>query len=431
MLSAPRGTFDILPDEQKYWQYLEKTFEKIAFSFGFLKIETPIFEYRDVFEKGVGATTDIIEKQMYLLKRLGEDEEKEAEQVLRPEMTAAMVRAYIEHGMQTWPQPVKLSATGPVFRYERPQKGRFRQHHQFDLEMFGTTSSFSDAFLLGVVRTIYQELGLSDVIFELNSIGCRNCRGKMKKVLIEYYRPYQNLICPVCQNRFLKNPLRLLDCKEEKCQRIIANAPALIDYLCADCKEHFKSLLEYLEDLEIPYDFNPRLVRGLDYYTRTIFEVIPADRGPSLGGGGRYDYLIELFGGKPTGAVGFAGGFERTVDEMKKQKVQLPSCFVPEVFLVQLGEFAQRKSLSLLFKLYKEGFKVNIALDKESLRSQLKAADKLKIPFALIVGQKEARDGTVIVKNMLDGSQETIEVKKVSEFLKKRIGGAVKVKKHK
>jgi histidyl-tRNA synthetase len=299
MLFAPRGTFDILPDEQKYWQYLEKTFEKIAFSFGFLKIETPIFEYRDVFEKGVGATTDIVEKQMYLLKRLGElqDEEKETEQVLRPELTAAMVRAYIEHGMQTWPQPVKLYAMGPVFRYERPQKGRFRQHHQFDLEIFGTTSPFSDAFLLGIIRTIYQELGLSDIMFELNSIGCRDCRGKMKKALIEYYRPYRDLICQACQNRFLKNPLRLLDCKEEKCQRIIANAPALIDYLCTNCKEHFKSLLEYLEDLEIPYDFNPRLVRGLDYYTKTIFEVIPADRGPSLGGGGRYDYLIELFGG--------------------------------------------------------------------------------------------------------------------------------------
>lgn len=431
MLQSPTGTFDILPEEQKYWRHVAETFEKIVSSFGFLKIEIPIFEYKEVFEKSIGPITDIVEKQMYLLKRLGEEEEQEKEknQVLRPEFTAGLVRAYLEHGMQTWSHPIKLYCLGSVFRYERPQKGRFRQHHQFDLEIFGAASPFTDAFLIGLVKTIYQGFGLSNLVFEVNSIGCRDCRGKMKKALVDYYKNHKDLICPSCQNRLLKNPLRLLDCKEEKCQPIILSAPPLIDYLCTSCKEHFKNMLEYLDDLEIHYDFNPRLVRGLDYYTKTIFEVIPEDKGSALGGGGRYDYLVELFGGEPTPAVGFAGGIERIIEEIKKQEIQVPPLPRPEIFLIYLGESAQKKSLPILFKLYQEGFKVTTALDKEGLKSQLKTADKLKTPFALILGQKEAQDGTIIVRNMLDGNQETIAIKKLTDFLEKRIGGAVKVKK--
>jgi len=429
MLQTPTGTFDILPENQKYWQAIENTFLKIAYSFGFEKIETPFFEYKSIYEKSIGATTDIVEKQMYTLKRLTEGEKEEL--VLRPEGTAGVVRAYLEHGMHTWPQPVKLCYFGPMFRYERPQKGRFREHHQFGLEIFGAASQFTDAFLIGLVKIIYQEFGLSNLIFEVNSIGCQNCRSKMKKALVDYYRPYQSLLCPSCQNRLFKNPLRLLDCKEEKCQPVIQRAPALIDFLCPPCKDHFKGLLEYLDDLNIPYDFNPRLVRGLDYYTKTIFEVIPMDRSASLGGGGRYDNLVELFGGKSTPGLGFSGGIERTIEEMKRQKIDVPSLPKPEIFLVQLGDLARKKSLPIIFKLYQDGFKVTSALDKESLKSQLKTADKLKTPFALILGQKEAQEGTIIVRDMINGSQELVDLKKLSEFLKKRVGGVVKVKKPK
>lgn len=430
MFQTPRGTFDILPDEQKYWQKIKKTFEKVVSSFGFEKIEIPIFEYKLIYEKGVGTDTEIVEKQMYLVKRVGEVNDNPEEQlVLRPEGTAGITRAYIQHGMHTWPQPVKLYYIGPMFRYERPQKGRFREHHQFGVEIFGNTSPYTDAFLIGVVNTFYKELSLSNLTFEVNSLGCPNCRNKMKKALVEYYKPYQNIVCASCQNRILKNPLRLLDCKEEKCQPIIAEAPALIDFLCAECKEHFKTTLEYLEDLEIPYDFNPRLVRGLDYYTKTIFEVIPPDKSSALSGGGRYDNLIELFGGQPTSAIGFAGGIERTISEIRKQGIRIPSLPKPEIFLIHLGDLAVRKSLSLLFELHKVGFKVAIALDKEGLKSQLKAADKAKTPYALILGQKEAREDTIIVRNMLDGSQETVDIKKLSDYLHKRIGGTVKIKK--
>jgi len=424
MLQAPRGTEDILPNEQVYWQKIEKEFERIVSSLGFGKIATPFFEYKSVFERGVGAVTDVVEKQMFIVKRAGTFDELdtvEEELILRPEATAGIARSYVEHGMQTWPQPVKLYYFGPMFRYERPQKGRLRQHYQFGLEILGTNNPFTDAFLIGLVKTIYQEIGLSNFIFEINSIGCPNCRAKMKRAITNYYKPFKDLICSSCQNRLSKNPLRLLDCKQEKCQPFIANAPALIDYLCPSCKEHFKNTLEYLEDLNIPYDFNPRLVRGLDYYTKTIFEVVPQDKSAALGGGGRYDNLIELFGGSPTGAIGFAGGVERTILEMKKQGIRLEPTPKPDMILIHLGDSAKKKSLSLLFQLQKEGFKVSLSLEKESLKSQLNAANKLKIPLALILGQKETKEKTIIVRNMLDGAQETIPLKKLTNFLKAKL----------
>ena len=426
MFQTARGTSDILPSEQSYWQHIEKILDKVATSFGFGKIETPIFEYKAIFERGIGISTDVVEKQMYLLKN--RDEEEKEELALRPEGTAGAVRAFLQNGMQSQPQPVKLYYFGPMFRYERPQKGRFRQHHQFGFEIFGSATPLTDAFLISLVRKIYQEIGLPNITFQINSLGCQNCRGKIRRAIVNYYKNYQTAICPTCQNRLTKNPLRLLDCKEEKCQPIIAGAPALIDFLCPECKEHFKATLEQLEELNIPYDFNPRLARGLDYYTRTIFEVISPLAGSSLGGGGRYDNLVEAFGGKPTAALGFAGGIERIIEELKRHKIAVPSIGDPEIFLIHLGDSARKKCLSLLYKLYKEGFRVTLNLDRVSLKSQLKSADKFKASFVLILGQKETRERTVIVRNMIDGSQETVDFKKLSDYLHKRIGGTVKIK---
>ncbi|MCX6807026.1 MAG: HisS family protein [Candidatus Berkelbacteria bacterium] len=327
MLQTPRGTQDILPEDQKYWQKIEKTFEKVASSTGFEKIETPYFEYRKIFEKGIGTT----------------------------------------------------------------------------------------------VKTFFQEIGLKNLAFEVNSLGCPSCRSKMRKVIVNYYQQYLNVICASCKNRFEKNPMRLLDCKEAVCQEVISGAPALIDSLCTNCKEHFKSTLEFLDEMQVPYDFNPRLVRGLDYYTKTIFEVVPQDKTSSLGGGGRYDNLIESFGGQPIGAIGVSFGIERIILEIKKQEIEIPETPKLELFLVQLGDLATKKSLSLLFKLYNQGFRVSVALEKTGLKSQLKVADRLKVPYSLILGQREARDNTIIVRNMLDGSQDTIDLKKLMDYLKKRL----------
>lgn len=427
MIQAPRGTSDILPEEQSYWQHIERSFEETATSFGFEKISTPLIEYKSVFEQGIGDATDIVDKQMYQVKGLKESIDQEDENeilVLRPEGTAGVVRAYVQYGMHTRPQPVKLFYLGPMFRYERPQRGRLRQHHQFGLELFGTVDPFTDAFLIGVVREIYKKIGLTNLIFEINSIGCEACRPKMKRLLVNYYKSYQHIICPTCQNRLIKNPLRLLDCKEESCQQIIAGAPVLIDHLCPNCKEHFKSVLEYLEELNIPYDLNPRLVRGLDYYTKTVFEVVSQEGEFSLGGGGRYDNLIKRFGGNTIGAIGFAGGIERTILEMKRQKVKIKPHFMPKIFLIHLGKSAKKRCLTLAFSLHNEGFSVWLSLEKESLKAQLTAASKLKIPIVLILGQKEVREKTIIVKNMLDGGQETIALAKLPDFLKKLVYGS-------
>lgn len=427
LIQAPRGTFDIFGEEQKYWNFLRETFFRVISSFSFERIDLPLFEYKSIFEKSVGKETDIVQKQMFFLKRETEEGDEKS-LVLRPEGTASVCRAYIEHGMQTLPQPVKLYYFGPMFRYEKPQKGRFREHYQFGFEILGASSPSVDAFVIGVAQTIYQNLGLSNFVFEINSLGCKNCRSKIKKAILDFYRPSQIYLCQNCRERYLRNPLRLLDCKEERCQKLIQGAPPVVDYLCEDCKKHFMRVLEFLDELSLPYDLNPHLVRGLDYYTNTVFEVIPEKSKNSIGSGGRYNDLIEFLGGKPTPSCGFAGGSERTIEEIKNQEVPVFEIKKPDIVLIQLGDLARKKALSLLFNLQKENFKINSALNKESLKSQLRQADKLKAHFALILGQKEAQEGTIIVRNMLDGSQETVYLKNLVNYLKKRIGGTVKRK---
>lgn len=426
-IQSPTGTNDILPEDQKYWRFLQDTFEKKVKSFGLEKIETPIMEYKSVFARSIGDTTDIVEKEMFeVTKTTGPQEENQKDPlVLRPEGTAGVVRAYIQHGMQTWPQPIKLYYWGPMFRYDRPQKGRYRQFWQGGIEILGDAEPLTDTISILIFWQLINDLGLKDsVMIGINSIGCKSCRPKFRKKLIEYYQNYRTMLCDNCQRRLDVNPLRILDCKEERCQKINATAPQIIDNLCPDCKSHFMKVLEYLDELNIPYDLNSNLVRGLDYYTRTTFEFYDqgdAGRQSSLGGGGRYDNLVEAFGGPATPAIGWSIGCERIIEKIKESKINVPEQKEAEIYLIQLGERARKRALSLVSELSQKGYAASCVLGKESLKSQLRSAEKMQAKITLIIGQREVLDGTIIARDMIEGTQETINMDKLEKYLQKKI----------
>lgn len=434
-IRTPRGTKDILPEEQKIWQFISSVVSKKCQSFGCNKIETPIFEYAEVFTKSLGITSDIVTKEMFEVRRakasevIAEDAFRQDEaktMVLRPEMTAGIVRSYIEHGMKTWSQPVKLFYEGPCFRYDRPQAGRFRSFHQFGVEIIGDADPLCDATLIYLAYQVFNKIGLAkSLTLDINSIGDATCRPKMKKKLTEYFEKFLPTLCPDCNRRFIENPLRIFDCKEEKCQKVISGAPQLIDLLCMTCKTHFKEVLENLDNLQIPYNLNSRLVRGLDYYTRTVFEFFDTDdttRQKSLLGGGRYDDLVKLFGGEPTPAIGFAAGIERIVEKIREKMVEIPENATTEVCIVQIGEKARKKCLPLVATLDEAGIEANCILGKDSLKSQLRMASKMKAKICLIIGQREVLDNSVIIRQMEDGVQETYKMTKLIEVLKKKLG---------
>ncbi|MDP3995826.1 MAG: histidine--tRNA ligase, partial [bacterium] len=341
----PTGMHDILPEGQKYFQKVYSVCEQLFNFYGFKRIDTPILEDTALYEKGTGLTTDIVQKQMFVLKTKGGDL-----LTLRPEFTPGIVRAYLEHGMQILPQPVKLYSSGPLFRYEHSQAGRYRQFHQFDLEVIGEGDPVIDAQIIQIFYNILSELKFKKLIIEVNSIGDNQCRPYYKKILSNYFRSREAALCPDCRRRLKENPLRVLDCKEEKCQREVSQAPQIIDNLCEECHKHFKGVLEFLDEIELPYRLNPYLVRGLDYYTKTVFEIFEdTEEGRRIGalaGGGRYDALIKLLGGEDTTAIGGALGVERIVSLIKDKAVssQKPAGHT-QVFLAQLGSMAKRKSL--------------------------------------------------------------------------------------
>ncbi len=417
-LQLVRGMKDILPSEWKYWDYVYHTVDKVAMTFGFDRIETPMLEFTDLFVRGVGAVTDVVEKEMYTF----EDRSKN-NLSLRPEFTAGVVRAYIEHGMFNMPQPVKLYSVGSLFRHDRPQAGRYRQFHQLNFEVFGEKNPVMDAQIIQLVWRIYRTLGLKDLSLQINSIGCRECRPRYITALREYFDLHENKLSKESKERLKANPLRLLDSKEEKVMRLVADAPQILDFLDEECHNHLKNVLEYLDELEIPYELNARLVRGLDYYSRTVFEVWSQKNGAqgSLGGGGRYDYLVEDLGGRPTPAVGFGGGIERLIMELQDQNVEIKRVKKADVFLGQLGEMAKKKSLKVFEELRDAGVDIVEALGKNSIKSQLKVADKLRVKLTLILGQKEAIDGTIIIRDMVSGIQEIVDINKVVKEVQKRL----------
>jgi len=413
----PKGMHDILPEEQKYYQRIYDVVSNIADFYGFGKIDTPILEEIELFSKGIGLATDIVKKQMYSLKTRGGDLLS-----LRPEWTAPVVRAYIENGMQNLPQPLKLWYFGPCYRYEKPQSNRYRQFWQFGFEVFGEQNSVIDAQIIQIFYNILQDLKLKNLIVEVNSIGDSNCRPYYKKLLTNYFRSRESSLCISCKRRLKENVLRILDCKEEKCQPIKAEAPQILDHLCDECHSFFKEVLEFLDEIEIPYNLNPYLVRGLDYYTKTVFEIFAeGNNDNALAGGGRYDKLVKLLGGKETPACGAAAGIERIISLMKSQEVKFPKEQKTQIFLAQLGSLAKRKSLKLLGDFRKARIMVAESFGRDSLKAQLNRADKIKARYTLIIGQKEALEGVIIIRDMSNGKQEIVKIDKVVGEMRKKL----------
>jgi len=417
---TPTGMHDILETDLVYFRKIENVCESMARFYDFKEIRTPILEDTQIFEKGTGQTSDIVEKEMYSFKTKGGDS-----LTVRPEGTPGIVRAYIQHGMQNIPKPVNMWYMGPFFRHERPQAGRYRQFHQFGFESLGVEDPVIDVLIIQIFYNILQSLGFKNLIIELNSIGCAQCRPYFKKSLTSYLRSRSASLCADCKSRMKKNPLRILDCKQEKCQMIKSSAPQVLDSLCSGCHDHFKSLLEFLDELDLPYSLNPYLVRGLDYYTRTVFEIMEeTDDGKQQGsliGGGRYDDLIKTLGGKPTPGCGAAAGVERIANLMKQRQKKAPTETTQSVFVAQVGELAKKKSLKLLEDCRRVNLPVGHTLHKNSLSSQLRVADQQNATYVLILGQKEALENKVIIREMKTGKQSIVPLESAAKEVKKKI----------
>lgn len=421
-IQIPTGTHDILPRDERYYNYLKKICRRRSRQSGFKRIVTPVFEYSEVFIRPVGETSDIVQKEMYTF------EDKSGKSLsLRPEGTAPVVRSYIENGMHTLPQPVELWYWEPMFRYSRPQKGRFRQFYQFGVEIIGEGDPAIDAQVILLGYQILCDAGLKDIIrLQVNSIGCRDCRPNYMNELISYYTGKERNLCDDCKKRLKSNPLRLLDCKAEDCRILAKLAPKQKDYLCESCNEHHDALISFLEELEIPYDENPTLVRGLDYYVRTVFEFWTQSEGAqnALLAGGAFDGLIELMGG-PSGTpgIGFGMGIERVIESMKEKDVDVPYKDTVDIFVAQLGPEAKKKSLKLLSQFRDRGVKAMGAVGKSSMKAQLRLADKFNVKYCLILGEREVLDKTIIIREMTKGSQETVKMDEVIDNVIDKLGG--------
>jgi len=419
LYTAPRGTQDILPEEQPYWQYVEQRIRAIAQLYGYQPIDVPIFEETAIFVRGVGQGTDMVDKEMYSFRDRGGEE-----LTLRPELTAGIVRAYLEHGMHVLPQPVKLYCIGPAFRYERPQAGRYRQHYQVSVEAIGEQDPALDVEVMSVAWHLYNDLGFRNLSFQLNSIGCPQCRPRYIEALRGYYAHHLEEICEDCHRRLELNPLRVLDCKDERCQPIIAGAPHSTDFLCQECQEHFSTLLSYLESLGHPYTLNHRLVRGLDYYTKTVFEVWAEGIGAqnAVCGGGRYDVLAESLGGPHVPGVGFGSGLERIILTMKWQGVQVPPLPQPQVMIIHLGQESKQVAIRLANELRMADIRTELSFGDRSLRAQLRRADRVGAAYACILGEEELQSGQVAVKDLTTGSQQSVARESILEWLKAHLG---------
>lgn len=418
-VSSPKGMRDLMNEEYYCFQGFFEKAQEVAVYYGFKPIETPMLEQEELITGGIGKGTDIIDKEIYNLKTKGGDH-----LALRPEHTAPLMRAYIEHGMQTQPQPVMFYQYGPVFRHDKPQRGRYRQFWQFDLDCLGNDKSIMDALVIKAGMSILEDAGAKDLSIDINSIGDKECRNGYLRELTNYYKKHLSSLPAVDRERLKTNPLRILDSKEEKTKEINEGAPDSISFLCPSCKKHFKEVLEYLEEMGISYNINKNLVRGLSYYTRTVFEIIEQEGGEdgtplTLAGGGRYDYLARQVGSKrDVPAVGISIGVDRIIASPWYKKLAPRILKKPKIYFIQLGSEAKLKSLNIIEILRKAHVPIAQSLSKDSLGSQLAIAEKLAIPYALIFGVKEALDNSVIVRNMSNRSQDTVKLDKLLEYLK-------------
>lgn len=409
MYTIPKGTKDVLCEDAYKWHYVENAARQTAANFGFKEIRTPVFEHTELFLRGVGETTDIVTKEMYTFLDKGD-----RSITLKPEGTAGVARAFVGGVQQNGTLPYKMYYITPVFRYERPQAGRLREHHQFGVELYGSSSPLADVEVIALAKSLFDALGLKDLTLNINSIGCPECRAKYNAALKEYLGSRLNEMCRECQSRFEKNPLRILDCKDENCKKITADAPKVLDFLCDECKAHFEGLKAGLNAVGIEYSVNPQIVRGLDYYTKTVFEFVSNAIGAqgTVCGGGRYDRLVEEVGGKPTPAVGFGMGLERLLIVLESQGLleKAPKENV-DYYLASIGENALNFTLKLANKLRQKGKSVEFDLMSKSVKAQMKYANKIEAKYVIVVGDDEILSGKVRVKDMASGNEEEIEIK--------------------
>ncbi|PVV84012.1 histidine--tRNA ligase [Dehalogenimonas alkenigignens] len=412
---APRGTQDILPEDQSCWRYVRDKAEAIAQLYGYARIDTPTFEDARLFTRTVGEETDIVTKEMYTFADRGG-----SDLTLRPEGTAPVCRAYIEHGMASRAKPVKLFYLASIFRYDRPQAGRYREHHQFGFELFGEADAPADAEVIEMAWRFYRELGLTTLPVQVNSIGCPECRPMFVAALKEYYTNRLEGLCTDCKARYQKNPLRLLDCKKPECRAAALMAPHPVDSLCSGCRVHFDKLMTLLNHVGLPFEVNHHLVRGLDYYSRTVFEIQPAEEGAqsTIGGGGRYDGLIGQLGGEHTPAVGFATGIERIIINLKRQNVAVPMMPTPRFFIAWLGDAAGMAAFSLTAVLRQAGINLVQSLSARSLKAQLRQASSLGAEYALIIGDSEISKQEVLLRDLVRSTQRSLPLEGIVESLR-------------
>jgi histidyl-tRNA synthetase len=404
---AIKGTKDVLPKDVHKNQYIEATALDIASKFGYKEIRTPVFEHTELFQRGVGDTTDVVQKEMYTF-----DDKGGRSITLRPEGTAGAVRSYLENGLCNEALPQKVCYLISCYRYEKPQAGRLREFHQFGVECFGSASPLADAEIIALAKSLFDTLGVKDLSLEINSIGCPTCRAEYHKALKEYFSSRKDELCDTCKSRLDRNPMRILDCKSPICHEIAEGAPVVIDYLCDECKEHFENVQKYLKAQNIEYTINPQIVRGLDYYTKTVFEFVSNSIGAqgTVCGGGRYDGLVEELGGQHTPSLGFAMGIERLMLLMEAQGCEFPEAEKPDLFIVALGEKATLKAVEIAKDMREEGFSSLLDLNQRSVRAQMKYADKLGAKFNVVIGDNEVEAKTAKLKNMQTGEETEINI---------------------
>ena len=411
---AIKGTNDILPEESNKWQFVESKMLETALQFGFKEIRVPVFEHTEVFLRSVGDTTDVVQKEMYTF-----DDKGGRSITLRPELTAGVIRSAIEKGLVNGALPQKLCYIGGCYRYEKPQAGRLREFHQFGVECVGAAAPNADAEVISLAKSVLDNIGIKNISLEINSIGCPECRKEYHKALKEYFSANAENLCDTCKDRLDRNPMRILDCKSPVCKKIAENAPVVIDFLCDDCRDHFEKVKAHLEAMQIEYKVNPKIVRGLDYYTRTVFEFVSGDIGAqsTVCGGGRYDGLIGQMGGPKTPSLGFAMGIERLMMVLSAQNAELPEAPTCDLFIATLGENAILKASALCRELRDEGYKVQTDICGRGLKAQMKYADKIGAKFSLVLGDNEVESGKATLKNMSNSAEKEIALAEIVEEL--------------
>ena len=400
-----KGTADVLPADSHKWQFVEKKMLETAGLFGFSEIRVPVFEYNEVFTKNVGETTDVVQKEMYTFTDKGD-----RSITLRPEFTAGVVRSVIEHGLINGALPVKTCYVGGCYRYEKPQAGRMREFHQFGVEMFGAADPAADAEMILLANSVLSNLGIKNLSLELNSIGCPECRAKYHAALKEYFASRKDELCETCKDRLERNPMRILDCKSPVCKEIADKAPVMLDFLCDGCREHFEGVKKHLESAKLKFTVNPKIVRGLDYYTKTVFEFVSGDIGAqsTVCGGGRYDGLVGQMGGPEMPSLGFAMGIERLLMVMEAQNAEFPEAKIPDVYIATMGESAKLKATKLCMDIRNEGFTAVTDIAGRSVKAQMKYADKIGAKFSTVIGDDELANDRCILKNMTTGEQQEV-----------------------